>query len=76
MFWYDPEGQWTPEFETFDESGIHKRRIEGTEFGAKVAIHRDPDPQARYLLYFPSACPPDADNLAAGPAAARPRIPG
>jgi hypothetical protein len=62
VFWYDPEGQWTPEFETFDESGIHKKRIEGTEFGAKVAIHRDPDSQARYLLYFPSARPRDADN--------------
>ena len=62
VFWYDPEGQWTPEFETFKDDGIHKRRIEGTEWGTKVAIHRDPDPEACYLLYFPSARPPDADN--------------
>ncbi|MDS4020872.1 MAG: hypothetical protein RKR03_10275 [Candidatus Competibacter sp.] len=44
VFWYDPEGQWILEFETFKDDGIHKRRIEGTKWGTKVAIHRDPDP--------------------------------
>jgi len=62
VIWYDPEGQWINEYEAFDESGIKKIKVEDNEFGTKVAIHRDPDTQARYLLYFPTARPKDADN--------------
>jgi uncharacterized protein (TIGR02687 family) len=62
VFWYDPEGQWAKAFETFPADGIIKIRVEGTEFGTKVAIHRNPDSQARYLLYFPSERPKDIEN--------------
>ncbi len=62
LFWYDPEGQWAKAFDSFPADGIKKIRVEGTEFGTKVAIHRDPDPQARYLLYFPTERPKDIEN--------------
>lgn len=62
VFWYDPEHQWFEAFDSFHGEGIKKIKVDGTEFGTKVAIHRDPDPRACYLLYFPSARPNDADN--------------
>lgn len=62
VFWYDPEGQWLKAFETFPADGINKLHIDGTEFGTKVAIHRDPDPHARYLLYFSNSRPNDNEN--------------
>lgn len=62
VFWYDPEHQWAKAFETFEDEGIHKIQVVNNEFGTKVAIHRDPDPYARYLLYFPHARPRDAEN--------------
>jgi uncharacterized protein (TIGR02687 family) len=62
IFWYDPERQWFEAFDSFNGAGIKKIKVEGTEFGTKVAIHRDPDPLACYLLYLPSARPNDADN--------------
>ncbi len=62
VFWYDPDGQWLKEYEGFAGDGINKVRVEGNEFAIKVAIHRDPDPYARYLLYFPSPRPRDAEN--------------
>ena len=62
VFWYDPERQWADAFESFDQPNVHKLKIEGNEFGTKVAIHRDRDRDAHYLLYFPSARPPDNEN--------------
>ncbi len=62
IFWYDPEHQWNEAFDSFQGEGIKKIKVEGTEFGTKVTIHRDPDPQACYFLYFPTARPNDADN--------------
>lgn len=62
VFWYDPERQWFEAFDSFKGEGIKKIKVEGTEFGTKVVIHRDPDPHACYLLYFPSARPNDTDN--------------
>lgn len=62
VFWYDPDGQWLNAFETFPSDDITKLRVDGTEFGTKVTIHRDTDPQSRYLLYFPSARPNDNEN--------------
>lgn len=62
VFWYDPENHWSSAFDAFEDGGIKKIKVVGTEFGTKVTIHRDPDPQACYLLYFPSARPKDADN--------------
>lgn len=62
VFWYDPDRQWQDAFDSFEEPGLHKLTVEGNEFGTKVAIHRDRDRDARYLLYFPSARPPDNEN--------------
>lgn len=62
VFWYDSAGQWLKAFETFTAEGVTKLCVEGTEFGTKVAIHRNPDTQARYLLYFPSTRPSDSEN--------------
>ncbi len=60
VFWYDPAREWTKAFETFADDGVRKLTVEGTEFGTKVTIHRAPD--ARFLVYLPSARPADADN--------------
>ncbi len=63
VFWYDAAGEWRAAFESFDgaAAGIHKREVQGDEFGVKVAIHRA-GREARWLVYVPAACPPDADN--------------
>jgi len=62
VFWYDPKGEWSRAFEDFEGAGATKLKVEGTEFSTKVAIHRDSNPEARYLLYFPSERPKDMDN--------------
>jgi uncharacterized protein (TIGR02687 family) len=62
VFWYDPDHQWAEAFDSFEDATIHKLRVEGNEFGVKVAMHRNPDRAARYLLYFPTARPPDSEN--------------
>ncbi len=61
VFWYDPAGEWAAEFEGFDDPAVTRLRVAGTEFGAKVQIHRG-GRDARYLLYLPSPRPPDPDN--------------
>jgi uncharacterized protein (TIGR02687 family) len=60
VFWYDPTREWMKAYEAFADEGVRKLSVEGTEFGAKVAMHRAPD--ARFLVYVPSARPADADN--------------
>ena len=62
VFWYDPEQQWQEAFESFDDETVNKVTIANNEFGTKVAIHRDPDPLACYLLYVSAERPADADN--------------
>ena len=60
VFWYDGDRQWEKAYETFADEGVRKLTVAGTEFGAKVAIHRAPE--ERFLIYVPSARPLDADN--------------
>ena len=62
VFWYDPTGEWKDAYETFVDPAITKVQVAGNEFGVKVTIHRNPDHDARYLLYFPTARPSDNDN--------------
>ena len=62
IFWYDADGHWQNAFDGFEYPNIIKIRVDGTEFGTKVKIHRDSNPLSCYLLYFPSARPPDTDN--------------
>ena len=62
VFWYDASGEWAEHFEAFNNQAVQKLEVHGNEFGTKVRIVRDPNPAAKYLLYFPAARPPDADN--------------
>ncbi len=62
VFWYDADGEWTETFDAFPEGSVVKLRVGGNEFGTKVRIVRDPSPEARFLVYIPTARPADADN--------------
>ncbi|MCX5824917.1 MAG: hypothetical protein NTY86_15825 [Deltaproteobacteria bacterium] len=62
VFWYDGAGDWAKEFESFTADDVEKVRVENNEFGVKVRILRHPDRNTRFLLYFPSSRPNDADN--------------
>ena len=60
VFWYDATGEWAKAFEAFAGEGVRKLTVQGTEFGAKVTLHRAPT--ERFLVYVPTARPADADN--------------
>jgi uncharacterized protein (TIGR02687 family) len=61
VFWYDANGEWTSEFDDYEPAEAEKLRVEGNEFSVKVAISRAPLKQ-RFLLYLPSAKPPEQGN--------------
>jgi uncharacterized protein (TIGR02687 family) len=61
VLWYDPNGEWTSEFDDYQPGAAEKRRVEGNEFSVKVAISRAPLEQ-RFLLYLPIAKPPEQGN--------------
>ena len=61
VLWYDPNGEWASEFDDYKTAQAEKLRVEGNEFSVKVAISRAPLDQ-RFLLYLPSAKPPEPDN--------------
>lgn len=61
VLWYDPNGEWASEFDDYQPAVAEKLRVEGNEFSVKVAISRAPLDQ-RFLLYLPSAKPPEPDN--------------
>jgi uncharacterized protein (TIGR02687 family) len=61
VLWYDPSGEWAAEFEAYEAPSAEKLRVEGNEFSIKVAISRAALDQ-HYLLYLPSAKPPEPDN--------------
>ena len=62
VFWYDGAGDWDKEFEAFAADDVQKVRVENNEFGVKVRILRHPDRNTRFLIYFPSPRPVDANN--------------
>ena len=62
IFWHDSKKEWEQVYDSFERDDTTKIKVEGNEFGTKVTIHKDPDPQACYLLYFPSERPDDIDN--------------
>jgi uncharacterized protein (TIGR02687 family) len=62
VFWYDGTGEWKETFEAFTDAGVAKLTVQGNEFGTKVRIVRDPNPEAKFLVYLQSARPADADN--------------
>jgi uncharacterized protein (TIGR02687 family) len=61
VFWYDPNGEWDSEFDDYEPAEAEKLRVQGNEFSVKVAISRAPLKQ-RFLLYLPSAKPPEQGN--------------
>ena len=62
VFWYDATGEWAETFATFVDEQVQPLRVDGNEFGTKVRVVREPNPQAKFLLYIPSARPPDPEN--------------
>ena len=61
VLWYDPNGEWASEFDDYQPAQAEKLRVESNEFSVKVAISRAPLDQ-RFLLYLPSAKPPEPAN--------------
>jgi uncharacterized protein (TIGR02687 family) len=61
VLWYDPNGEWASEFDDYQPAQAEKLRVEGNEFSVKVVISRAPLDQ-RFLLYLPSAKPPEPEN--------------
>lgn len=60
VFWYDGEGEWRKEFESFEAPNVEKLKVAGNEFGTKVRILSEPTKQ--FLVYVESPRPDDADN--------------
>ena len=62
VFWYDPTGEWKGAFNAYPDYAVTKLTVAGNEFGTKVRIVRDPNPEARFLIYVPTARPADGEN--------------
>ena len=62
VFWYDATGEWAETFKAYPDAAVAKLSVASNEFGTKVRIVRDPNPEARFLIYVPTARPVDADN--------------
>ena len=62
IFWYDATGEWKETFTAYPDETVAKLTVANDEFRTKVRVVRDPDPDARYLIYVPTSSPADADN--------------
>ena len=62
VFWYDGTGEWAETFKAYPDAAVTKLSVAGNEFGTKVRIVREPNPDAKFLIYVPTARPVDADN--------------
>jgi uncharacterized protein (TIGR02687 family) len=62
VFWYDPSGEWKKSFESYEHESAEKILVGENEFAPKVRILGDGGGNRRFLLYFNSARPQDADN--------------
>lgn len=62
VFWYDATGEWADTFKAYLDTAVAKLSVAGNEFGTKVRIVRDPNPEAKFLIYVPTARPVDVDN--------------
>lgn len=62
VFWYDATGEWVQTFKAYPDDTVAKLAVAGNEFATKVRIVRDPQPEAKFLVYVPTARPADADN--------------
>ena len=62
VFWYDATGEWSQTFDAFLDESVLKLKVSGNEFGTKVRIVREPNSDAKFLVYVPTVRPADADN--------------
>lgn len=62
VFWYDATGEWAETFKAYPDATVTKLSVADNEFGTKVRIVRDPNPEAKFLIYVPTARPMDAEN--------------
>jgi uncharacterized protein (TIGR02687 family) len=62
VFWYDSTGEWADAFDSFEGHSITKLKVAGTEFGTKVRVVREPNREARFLIYIGASRPYDPDN--------------
>lgn len=62
VFWYDATGEWADTFKAYPNDQAAKLTVAGNELGTKVRVVRDPNPDAKFLIYVPTVRPPDADN--------------
>jgi hypothetical protein len=62
VFWYDATSEWAETFQAYSDAGVVKLSVAGNEFGTKVRVVRDPNPEAKFLIYVPTVRPVDADN--------------
>ena len=62
VFWYVATGEWAETFQVYPDAVVAKLSVAGNELGTKVRIVRDPNPEAKFLIYVPTVRPADADN--------------
>lgn len=62
VFWYDGAKDCEAEFQSFNAENLQKLRVENSEFAVKRRILEDKSQNSRFLLYFPTPRPSDADN--------------
>lgn len=62
VFWYDGSGEWKPVFENFQDEGIRKIAVGKNGFAPKVQVLNTAGGVGRFLLYFNTARPADAEN--------------
>jgi uncharacterized protein (TIGR02687 family) len=61
VFWNDPDGEFLADLDAFDLSGVSLLRLDKTP-ALQVKVLLEEDPQARWLVYAPSACPAPEDD--------------
>ena len=47
VFWYDPSREWAEAAAAYDDPAVQVLTVDRNEFGTKVSIVRDPNPDAR-----------------------------
>ena len=55
MFWCDFTGEWTGTFNAYSGPVVTKPTVAGNEFSSSAHIFRDPKPEAKFLIYVPTA---------------------
>lgn len=61
VFWYDGKAGWRKDFDDVDLDDVNKIVVEGDELSVKLRVLLD-EPEQKFLLYFSSRRPADADN--------------